>query len=170
MSLIQNLSFANPTSPVFGPAPAYGSFSSSLTQAVNTVLPLPATFTTVDIVPVGVSLAPGGTGGVRIGVSGVYKCLASVQCDRTAGGVGEIDMFVGGVLSNSGIPNTGTRVQVSQNQEQVMTVEWLLPFNAGDILNVFFFSSSAGQQLLAVPIVGLVPAIPSIILTLVKIA
>lgn len=169
MSLVQNISYANPTTPMFGPSPAYGSFSSSQTQGIPIGVASPATYNTVDIVPVGVSLVSPGLGSViRIGVPGVYKCLASVQCDRTAAGVGDLEMFP--QIGAAPVPNSTTRVQINQNQEVVMTVEWLLTFNTGDLFNVFFFSSSAGQQLLAIPATVSVPAIPSIILTLVKIA
>jgi len=168
MSLTQNLSFANPTTPVFGPAPAYASFSSTQTQAIATGVATPATYDTVDIVPVGLSLIGGGFQGVRVGISGVYKVLASVQCDRTAALLGDLEMFP--QVGITPFPNSATRVAINQNIETLMTVEWLLNLNAGDNFNLIFFSASAGQQLLAVPATGTVPAIPSVILTFVKIA
>lgn len=166
MSLIQNQTFANPTTPMFGPAPAYASFSSTQTQVIPSGLATPCTYDTADIVPFGISNPAPST--LRIGVAGVYKILASAQCDRTAVGTAELDMFL--QVNLTPVPNSTTRIQINQNQETVMTVEWLVELDAGDEVFVQFFSSVVGMQLLAVPPAGGVPAIPSIITTLVKIA
>jgi len=52
----------------------------------------------------------------------------------------------------------------------VMAVEWFLDLSAGDTLAVIGFSSTTGLQALAVASAGPVPAIPSIITTIVRIA
>ena len=166
MSLVPNLSFANPSTPIFGPAPAYASFSSTQTQVVPAGIASPATFDTADIPSTAFSLpAPSS---VRCGVSGVYKILASAQCDKSTGGAGDLEMFL--QVNLTPVPNSATRLQINQNQESVMTVEWLVQLNAGDTVFVQFFSSTTGLQLLAVPATPTVPAIPSVIVTLVRIA
>lgn len=166
MSLLPTNTYANPSTALFSPPAAYGSFSSTDTQTIPAGLATPATFDTADIVPFGISNPAPST--LRIGVPGVYKVLASAQCDRTAVGTAELDMFL--QVNLTPVPNSTTRIQINQNQETVMTVEWLVDLNAGDNVFVQFFSSVVGMQLLAVAAAGGVPAIPSIIVTLVKIA
>ena len=171
MSVVQNVSFANPSTAVFGPSPCYGSFSSTQTQAVNPDFPtlavLPAVYDTADIKSVGVSCAVPSKD-IVIGVAGVYKILASAQCDKTTANPGDIEMWI--AVNGTAVPNSATRSQINQNQELVMTVEWIVDLAVGDDVNVAFASIAQGLRLLAAAASAPVPAIPSIIVTLVKIA
>lgn len=166
MSLVPTSSYANPTTALFSPPASYGSFSSTQTQTIPSGLATPVTYNTIDITPVGMSQTAPST--IRIGTAGVYKILASAQCDRSAVGVAELDMFL--QIGLVPVPNSATRIQINQNQEVVMTVEWIVELDVGDEVFVQFFSPVVGMQLLAVPSAGGVPAIPSIITTLVRIA
>lgn len=161
------IGLANSTTACFSPPLGYGSFSSTQTQTLTATTALPVVYDTVDIKPVGMSCAVP-SADIVIGVAGIYKVLASAQCDRTAALTGEIDMYV--AINGVEVGNTATRLVVNQNLESVMTVEWLLGFAVGDELTVVVYSSVAGQQLLAVPASAPVPAIPSIITTVVRIA
>lgn len=166
MSLTMNTSHANLTTPIFGPAPAYASFSSTQTQTVPAGIASPATFDTADITPVGIAqTAPSA---LTCGIAGVYKILASAQCDKTTINPGDLEMFL--QVNLTPVPNSTTRIQINQNQETVMTVEWLVNLDEGDDVFVQFFSSVVGLQLVAVAATPSVPAIPSIIVTFVKIA
>ena len=172
MSLLSSQVYANTTTPCWSSAPAYGSFSSTQTQVVGAGVLTPAVYDTTDITPSGVSLISGlvpGVGSViRVASAGVYKIVASAQCDRTAVGLGDLEMFpTNGVTP---FPNSATRVQINQNQELSMTVEWLLELDAGGFFNILFFSSTAGQRILSIPATVNVPAVPSIIVTVVKVA
>lgn len=166
MSLVPSGSYANPTTALFSPPASYGSFSSTQTQTVPAGIASPVTYDTVDITPVGMALSAPSS--IRIGIAGVYKVLASAQCDRSAVGAAELDMFL--QIGLTPVPNSASKIQINQNQETVMTVEWIVELDVGDEVFVQFFSPVVGMQLLAVPAAGGVPAIPSIITTVVRIA
>ena len=171
MALVPNSCFANPSVAVFGPSPCYGSFSSTQTQAVNPDFPtlavLPAVYDTADIKPVGVSCAVPSKD-IVIGVAGVYKVLASAQCDKTTANPGDLEMWI--AVNGTAVPNSATRLAINQNLESLLTVEWIVDLAVGDEVNVAFASIAEGFRLLAIAASAPVPAIPSIIVTLVKIA
>jgi len=106
---------------------------------------------------------------ITVTEAGVYKVVSSLQCKNTVVGPAlELDMWiaVGGIP----VPNSTTRVAINQNQEVVMTVEWLLVLAASDSFNVEIYVPVAGPEALAVPAAPPVPAIPSIITTVLRIA
>lgn len=147
--------------------PAYGSFSSTQTQAFAAATPTALVYDTADVTPVGMSCAfP--SGDITVTAAGTYKVLASLQCDNTAPGSSVLDMYV--AINTVAVPNSATRVAINQNQETVMTVEWLLTLTAGQNVSVYCYAANPGLQALAVPAAPPVPAIPSIITTLVRIA
>ena len=150
---------------------AYGSFSSTQTQVVNpafpALAPLPLVYNTTDITPLGVSCATP-SASIVVATTGVYKVLSSVQCDKTTINVGDLEMWiaVGGVA----VPNSATRLAINQNLESVMVVEWFLELTAGDAVSINLASTTDGLQALAVPAAAPVPAIPSVITTITRIA
>jgi hypothetical protein len=154
-------------SPYF--TPAYGSFSSTQTQTLTSNVALPITYDTADLTPVGMTCALAPSSDIVITRAGTYKCLASAQCDKTSGGgAGDLEMWV--AVNGTAVPNSATRLAINQNIEQVMTVEWFLDVSEGDAVSVNTYSPDNGLQLLAVPASSPVPAIPSIITTVLRIA
>jgi hypothetical protein len=145
--------------------PAYGSFSSTQSQNITQNQPRTFSYDTQDLTPVGVSQS-----GANIVVqrAGTYKVLTSIQCNKTTGGAGDMEMWV--AVNTTAVPNSATRIQINQNQELVMAVEWFLNLSAGDTLAIAGFSSTTGLQALAVASAPPVPAIPSIITTIMRIA
>jgi hypothetical protein len=149
--------------------PAYGSFSSTQTQALTSNVALPITYDTADLTPVGMTCALAPSSDIVITRAGTYKCLASAQCDKTSGGgAGDLEMWV--AVNGTAVPNSATRLAINQNIEQVMTVEWFLDVSAGDAVSVNTYSPDSGLRLLAVAASSPVPAIPSIITTVLRIA
>lgn len=150
--------------PPQGLPPIFASFSSTETQSLTQDEALPFTYNFDDIQPVGVK---------RSGASlipsqdGIYKCLTSLQCNKTTGGVGELDMYP--TLNGTAIPNSATKIQINQNQEVVMAVEWFVALKKDDEFQVVGFSPDNGLEALAVAEAPPVPAIPSIITTLLRI-
>lgn len=150
----------------FPPSPvAYGSFSSTQIQDISQNTILPFTYDTQDITPVGVSQS-GET--IVVKRSGVYKILASLQCDKTTGSAGDLEMWI--AKNGTAVPNSATRIQINQNQELVMAVEWFLNLNANDTIAVVGYSGDTGLRAVSFPVASPVPAIPSIITTIVRIA
>ena len=75
-------------------------------------------------------------------------------------------MFI--VVSGTPVPNSTTRIQINQNQEVVMTVEWFLELEADDYIRIVLFSATTGLQALAISGAP-IPDIPSIITTIMRI-
>jgi hypothetical protein len=145
---------------------AYGSFSSTQTQNVTQNTPLPVSHDTQDITPKNIYASLPSTD-IYVRNKGVYKVLSSLQCNKTSGGgAGDLEMFI--TINGTPVPNSTTRIQINQNQEVVMTVEWFLELEANDYVRIVLFSATTGLQALAIPSAG-IPAIPSIITTIMRI-
>lgn len=168
MSLLLTHAFANPTTSFFPPAPAYASYSSTQTQVIPPNLPVPITYDTVDIQPVGIVQGIQSLDAITVLQSGVYRILASLQCDNTGVGAQDLNMFL--KVGASTLPNSATRVAINQAQETVMTAEWIVPLTAGQFVSVTCSATVAGLRALAVAAAGVTPAIPSIITTIMRIA
>lgn len=153
--------------PITPSTSAYGSFSSTQTQTVPATTETPLVYDTADLTPVGMTCSLP-SADITITNAGTYKVLASVQCDKTTGGAGDLEMWVS--INGTAVPNSATRLQINQNTESLMTVEWFLDLLAGQTVSVSLYSSTTGLQALAVPASAPVPAIPSIITTVLRIA
>lgn len=161
----------NPLPPLF--APAYGSFSSTQTQLINAAFPLLSPLTlaydTADVPPVGVAVIGfPGAAPIRVAAAGVYKVLSSVQLDKTTGGLADVDLYI--TANGVPVPNSATKLNINQNQEDLMTVEWFITLPALGVIEVVLESAVAGIRALAVPAAGTVPSIPSVITTILRIA
>ena len=150
---------------------AYGSFSSTQTQVVNPAFPalavLPLVHNTTDITPLGVSCATP-SANIVVNTTGVYKVLSSVQCDKTSVGVGDLEMWV--AVNGTAVPNSASRLAINQNLESLMAVEWFLELTAGEAVSINLASAADGLRALSVAAAAPVPAIPSIITTILRIA
>jgi hypothetical protein len=144
---------------------AYASFSSTATQNVAQNTLTPVVHDTQDITPKNIYTTLPNTD-IFVRNKGVYKVLSSLQCNKTSGGAGDLEMFI--AVNNTPVPNSATRIQINQNQEVVMSVEWVLELNAKDYITIVMFSVTTGLQALAIPSAG-IPAIPSIITTIMRI-
>ena len=166
MSLVQNTTYANPQTPIFSPI-AHASFSSTQTQNIANGVAVPITYDTTDVQPVGIVQGPS-PDAITVLQSGVYKILASLQCDNTGVGAQDLNMFL--KVGVTTLPNSGTRVAINQAQETVMTVEWIVALTAGQFVSVNCSAAVVGLRALAIAAAGVTPAIPSIITTIVRIA
>ena len=149
----------------FPPRPiAYGSFSSTQSQNITQGEALPFTYDTQDITPVKISQS-----GENIFVEkgGMYKVMTSLQCNKTTGGNGDLEMWI--AINGTAVPNSATRTQINQNQEVVMSVEWFVELSSGDAVSIVGYSRTTGLQALAIPEDPPIPAIPSIITTIMRI-
>jgi hypothetical protein len=145
------------------PTTAYASFSSTQTQNVTgeTIL----TYNTDDVVPVNITRT---SNSAIVASSGTYKVLASVQLDKTTAGSAILDLYP--LVDGVALPNSATRIAITKTGEDIMTVEWYITLGANQAVSVALYSASSGFRALAVPEAVPVPAIPSIILTISRIA
>ena len=150
-----------------GFAPAYGSFSSTQTQPLSGGVPLPFVYDTKDVASsTGVNvLFPSSE--IIVTNAGTYKILSSLQCDSTVG-LQSINMYL--QVNGTPVANTATRVVVNVNLESLMTVEWFIDLGAGDKVEIVGYDLIGGSQALAIAAAPPVPAIPSIITTILRIA
>lgn len=176
MSFSGALGLDNKISQIYLPppfSPAYGSFSSSVTQlqtggVANT--PTVITYDTVELVK-DVALVPGSPSQIRVSNTGVYKFLYSIQLDKSGGGVSVCDIWIR--VNGTNVPRSSGQVVVNgPNGETLPCVEYLLSLNAHDFVEVVFSSPDATMAVTAFPenlVVG-IPSIPSIITNIIQIA
>jgi hypothetical protein len=147
----------------------YGSFSSTQTQPIpDAGSGVALTYDTTDIanecVLVGIPNAPL----VQVGFTGVYRILFSLQLNRSGGSIGSIYAYP--VVGGTPVPNSTTKMSINNNQEDCLTVEYILSLTADEPFGINCYSPSAGQEALAIPATVDYPAVPSVILTLNRIA
>jgi hypothetical protein len=153
---------------LYSPSPSvYGSFSSDVSQNLTQNVVLELQYNTEDVSSSGVSCTfPSAR--IYVQSSGVYKVLSSLQCDKTNGGTGVINMYPS--IDGIAVPKSATRVVINQALESLMTVEWFLTLNAGQYITIDAFSTTTGGRALAIAESPPVPLIPSIITTILKIS
>lgn len=155
------------TTSTYSPPPSvYGSFSSTQTQDLSANQVLRLTYNTEDISASGVFCTLPSPN-IYVRSTGVYKVLASLQCDNQSGGNRTINMWIS--IDGVGVPNSATRVVINNAIESLMTVEWFINLNAGQYISIDLLSTGSNTRALAINATGSVPAIPSIITTIVKI-
>ncbi len=147
--------------------PIYASFSSTQTQNITQNQVLPLVYNTEDISSSGI-ICTLPSANIFVSKPGVYKVLASLQCDRTITGNATINMYPS--INGVAVPNSATRVIINQNIESLMTVEWYLNMTQGQYITIDVFSTSTGARALAIAASAPVPLIPSIITTIMKIS
>lgn len=148
-------------------APVYGSFSSDLTQGLTPGVPLPLVLTTQDVIsPTGLAVTLPSPS-IAVTATGVYKVLASVQFTKTTGGNGVVDLFP--TVNGVAVPNSATRLAIRPSEEDIMTIEWLLRLTLGQGVSIVVYSADTGIQATAFSAMPSVPAVPSIITTIVRI-
>ncbi len=145
----------------------YGSFTSLTTQNAG-LTPVVITFDQRDIGTIQlVGSAPSSQ--IRVNTTGVYKILFSAQIVSTGSNYIEIWPVVNG----TSIPASNTRFKVPSNTEACLTVEYFLPLNANDTVQLYMRGDSTAIKIVTYPADGTttptIPAIPSIILTVMRI-
>lgn len=153
---------------IYSPSPSvYGSFSSSQSQDLSQNQVKYLVYDTEDISSSGVYCTLPSSD-IYVQSTGVYKVLASLQCDKITGGAGTINMYPS--INNVAVPSSATKIIINQNLESLMTVEWFLYMQAGQYVRIDIFSIDTGGRALAIAESSPVPAIPSIITTIMKIS
>lgn len=71
--------------------------------------------------------------------TGVYKIIPSLQC--LGAGNGTITIWI--KVNGANVDNTGTRTAFKNNDETVITCEYLLQLNAGDSMQVWALAQGA---------------------------
>jgi hypothetical protein len=153
-----------------GVTPLYGSFLSNINQSATTVNPVAITYSERTIGSIDISGGTYPNSEIIIPTTGVYKILFSAQCDST-GGTHYLEIFP--VVNNTSIPKSNTRIQLTAAVESCLVVEFFISFNANDKFQLYMVSDSTNARILAITRgtgIPLIPDIPSIIVTIMRIA
>ena len=153
-----------------GVAPLYASFLSDTTQNATTTNPVAITYSerTIGSIDVNGGTYPNST--IIIPTTGVYKVLFSAQCDSSAG-AHYLEIFP--VVNGTSVPNSNTRIRLNAAIESCLAVEYFLSFNANDELQFYMVADNTNARILALTRgtgTPTIPDIPSIILTIMRIA
>jgi hypothetical protein len=149
-----------------GFAPVYGSFSSTQTIPIPQALELPIAYDTKDCTAVGLNvLVP--SADIQVLYKGTYKFLSSIQIDRTSGGTSTIIMYPR--VNGTGLPNSATYLTTNQTTQDCLTIEWFMDLNANDSVSIAVYTPDADNRLLSAIAVFPVPAVPSIITTILRV-
>ena len=150
----------------FNNALAYGAFRSDtdLVTTINTPTSIPVE---VQALADGVSVVSNSQ--ITVASGGIYNIQFSSQIhNRGGGGSGEqIDIW----LSKNGSPvaNTATRMIVPNNRYSVAAWNFMIDLVAGDYVELIYYTNNANIVIEHVPASGVVPAVPSTILTVTQV-
>jgi hypothetical protein len=152
-------------------APVYNSFFSNTTQNLVATVELPITYDVASFAGTGVSLvgvAP--TPQFSVSQNGVYRIVFSAQINKNGGGGADtVDIYLR--INGTNVANTGSRSAVANNTEVVQTVSFIVSLTTTDVVElVGFTAAGVNDQFLAIPAAPPVPAIPSIITDVQRIA
>jgi hypothetical protein len=146
---------------------SYGSFYDTTTQT-NPVANVPRSmsFDSTDItngVSISGSISPFNTY-IKTENAGIYNIQFSAQVDKTDGGTDDVVIW----LRKNGIDLTDTATTLTlptNNSKVVAAWNWFVTSAAGDYYQIIWLSADTDLRLLAEPISGTHPGIPSVILT-----
>lgn len=153
-----------------GVSPLYGSFLSNTTQPATITNPVAITYSERTIGSINVSSGTYPNSIIIIPTTGVYKVLFSAQCDSTSG-TNYLEIFP--VVNGTSVTLSNTRIRLSAAIENCLVVEYFLSFNAGDELQLYMIANSTNARIVAITRgtgTPTIPDIPSIIVTLMRIA
>jgi hypothetical protein len=151
-----------------GFTPVYASYSSTATQSISDSGETTLTYTTVDVESGGISQL---AGQITVPATGIYRVITSVQCNKTSSGIDATgNIFFWFKVGAQDVTNSGTKVIINKAIEEVMTVEVLLSLSAANKISVVAYSTTPGQEALAIPKTDPVPLVPSIITIVQRIA
>jgi hypothetical protein len=140
-----------------------GAFSSLVTQSGSAGVSQSVNFDVTDYSQ-GISIVSGSQ--ITFANAGVYSMTFSAQLEAN-GGQDIIYMWI--KKNGTNVPATATKLVAKNGEESVMTVNYVIEADANDYYEVAFQDTNGYIDLLYEPATGNIPAIPSIILTVVQV-
>jgi len=147
--------------------PAYGNFSSSATQSAvpgGTRLLFNTTGVASDVAIGGV----GQTSRIIPTYPGVYKIAYSIQLFKSSAGLSAASVYIS--KSNSAQSNTTRSIRLFDTEAVPISSDFVIQITSGQFIEVFLQSTDGTVQALAGGAVFPLPAVPSIIFTIERIA
>lgn len=104
------------------------------------------------------------TNRVYVSETGVYNIAFSAQLDKTGGGA--TDVFIWLRTNGNNLAHSATKIVIDgPNNEIVAAWNWVITMQAGDYFEIAWQSPDTNVILLAAPVSGNIPEIPSVIIT-----
>ena len=154
------------TAPPVAPAKrvGVGTFASLVTQiALLPNVDYPIDLDVVDIER-GIWRDPVNTSRVYVADAGIFNFQFSAQLDNTSGGAHRIWLWPR--ISGVDVPDSASQVRIQgNNAELVAAWNWVLRLAPGEYFELVYAVSDVDLQIVTFPAAGVVPAIPSVILT-----
>ena len=128
--------------------------------AINTAYAI--TYNTTDL-SYGVFLRPGNSE-IQVDTEAVYNFQFSVQLDKTTGGVASF--WIWPRINGVNVANSASQVRIQGNDAEIFSAaNFFLNLKAGDYVQFMWAVSDTSVQIQYFAAAGVVPAIPSIIVT-----
>jgi hypothetical protein len=147
---------------------SYGSFFSTQTQtatATNTAKAI--TYNNANEA-YGIYRDPADNTKIKVSRPAIYNVQFSVQIDKTSGGTG--NFYIWAAINGTAVPNSGCYIQIQGNNSEIFSAaNYFLPLSNGDHFQLYFSVSDLSVQLQHFAASAPVPAIPSIILTVMQV-
>ena len=144
----------------------YGAFYSNVTQTNSNVgNAIPITYNNISIQNGVVIVA---NTEITIRKTGIYNIQFSVQLEKTSSGTSEIYIWLD--KNGTNVPNSGGQVELDGNgAKSVSSWNYVVSATANDYYRLMWLSASADVQHTAIVASGQIPAVPSVILTVVPV-
>ena len=146
----------------------YGSFFSTQTQAaavINTAYAI--TYNNADTA-YGIYRDPGDSSKIKVTRPAIYNVQFSIQIDKTSGGTGQF--YIWPAINGTAVPNSASLIQIQGNNAEIFSAaNFFLPLSNGDYFQLYFSVNDITVQLQSFAAAAPVPAIPSIILTVMQV-
>ena len=141
-----------------------GTFASLVTQiALLPNVDYPIDLDVVDIER-GIWRDSVNTSRVYVADGGIFNFQFSAQLDNTSGGAHRIWLWPR--ISGVDVPDSASQVRIQgNNAELVAAWNWVLRLAPGEYFEIVYAVSAVALQIVTFPAAGVVPAIPSVILT-----
>lgn len=153
----------------FEPTPInYGSFYSNQTQvaaAPNTAYAITYNNTASNY---GVYVDPGNTSHIKVSRPAIYNVQFSIQLDKTSGGTGLF--YIWPRVNGVNIADSASVIQIQGNNAEIFSAaNFFVPLSNGDYFQLMYSVSDVSVQLQSFAAAAPVPAIPSIIVTVMQV-
>lgn len=147
---------------------SFGSFYSTQTQAATTINTAKAiTYNNADTA-YGIYRDPADSSKIKVSRPAIYNVQFSVQVDKTSGGTGKF--YIWPAINGTAVANSGSLIQIQGNDAEIFSAaNFFLPLSNGDYFQLYFSVDSIDVQLQTFAASAPVPAIPSIILTVMQV-
>lgn len=147
---------------------SYGSFFSTQTQPATTINTAKAITYNNANEAYGIYRDPSDNSKIKVSRPAVYNIQFSIQVDKTSGGTGLF--YIWPAINGTAVPNSASLIQIQGNNSEIFSAaNYFLPLSNGDHFQLYFSVSDLSVQLQHFAASAPVPAIPSIILTVMQV-